>query len=241
MARLNNEIQCDSDDEEFPDLSIILKHSVEKWAVKEKSGARGGIEEEKEKDHGRKTMEHGVIGSPKSVIKTSCDEKTSRKQRPLGHTHVNSLRLPIAKEPVQKSFNRYQHLDSSHDETKRSTPSKGAEARVDFRTFSSLTTSSEDDGSFDGLSDFIVDDSATDFEEPSSSRTQKHRREVVPSGGKPRSILKPTVVDFTTPRKSSKAPIKSSNVKLTSQTSEVSGMEVSGTVFNEEPESCLRL
>lgn len=239
MARLNNEIQCDSDDEEFPDLSIILKRSVEEWAVKEKSGAKGRIE--KEKDQGGNTMQHGVIGSPKSVIRTSCDEKTLRKQRPLGLTHVNSLRLPIAKEPVQKSFNRDQHLDSSHDEIKRSTPSRAAKARVDFRTFSSLTTSSEDDDSFDGLSDFIVDDSATDFEEPSSSRTQKPRGEVAPSGEKFRSILKPTVVDLTTPKKSSKTPIKSSNVKLTSQRSEVSGMEVSGTVFDEDPESCLRL
>ncbi|MCJ1425743.1 hypothetical protein MMC29_003643 [Sticta canariensis] len=232
MARLNNEIQCDSDDEEFPDLSIILKRSGEELAVREKSGARGGIE--KDKDHGRNTMQHGIIGSPKSVIKTSCDEKTLRKQRPLGHTHVNSLRLPMAKEPVQKSFNRDQHLESSRDGMKRSTPSRAPKARADYRTFSSLT-SSEDDGSSDGLSDFIVDDSATDFEEPSSSRTQKPRREVPPSGEKSRSTLNPPVVDFTTPKKSSKTPLKSSNVKLTSQR-----MEGSGTVFDEDPESCLR-
>ena len=234
MARLNNEKQCDSDDEQFPDLSIIIKRSVEQWAVKDKSGAKGGIE--KEKDHERNTMQHGVIGSPKSVIRNSRDEKTLRKQRPLGYTHVNSLRLPIVKEPVQKSFNRDQHLDSSHDGKNRSTPSRVAKTRVDFYTFSSLTTSPEDDD----LSDFIVDDSATDFEEPSSSRTQKPHGEVA-RGGKSRLILNPTVVDFTTLKKSSKTPVKSSNVKLTSQRSEVSGMEVSGTVSDEDPESCLRL
>lgn len=233
MARLNNEILCGSDDEEFPDLSTILKRSVKVLAEKEQGEGSGGTAK-KDKEQGKKSIQHGIIRSPRSVTKLSCDEKQLRKQRPLGFAHVNSLRLPIAKEALQKKFNRDQYLESRHDERKLSTPRRAAKDRVDHRTFVSSTISedcSEDDISFDDLSDFIVDDSASDVEDR-PLRTQKPRREVVPAEEKVRSIVKPTVIDLTSPKKS----FKSSNVKLMSQRS-----EASETVFDENPEACLRL
>lgn len=235
MARLNNDVLSDSDDEEFPDLSTILKRSVKVFAAKEQGEESGGTAE-KDKEQGKNTIQHGIIRSPKSVTKISCDEKQLRKQRPLGLAHVNSLRLPIAKELLQKKFNRGQYLESRRDEMKLSTPRRAAKDHVNQRTFVSSAISedcSEDDVSFDDLSDFIVDDSASDLEEP-PSRTQKPRREVVPGGEreKVRSISKPTIIDLTSPKKSS----KSSNVKIMSQRS-----EASGTVFDEDPEACLRL
>lgn len=237
MARLNNEILSGSDDEEFPDLSTILKHSVKVLAEKEQGEGSGGTAK-KDKEQGKKSIQHGIIRSPRSVTKLSCDEKQFRKQlrkqRPLGLAHVNSLRLPIAKEALQKKFNRDQYLESGHDERKLSTPRRAAKDCVNHRTFVSSTISedcSEDDISFDDLSDFIVDDSASDVKD-CPSRTQKPRREVVPAGEKVRSMVKPTVIDLTSPKKS----FKSSNVKLMSQRS-----EASETVFDENPEACLRL
>lgn len=234
MARLNFAISCDSDDEDFPDLSKILKRSdgkeMDEWGGKVVEG-----EKEKKQEQGRKTVQHGITGSPKSVTKVSCDEKPLRKQRLLGFAHINSLRLPIEKESVQKKFDRNQHLDFRHDEMIRTTPRRAAKDRMDPCTFSLSTSGaivSEDDVFFDDLSDFIVDDSASDVEEP-PSRTQKPRREVVPDGKKVRSI-EPTVVDLTSPKKSLRTPSgKPSKVKNISQKSE--------TVFDEDPESCLRL
>lgn len=209
MARLNNTISYDSDDEEFPDLSTILQRPVEVCAAKEKSEGKGGKEEkEKEKEPGRETVQHGITGSTKSVTKISCDEKRLRKQRPLGLAHVNSLRLPFAKEPAQKKTNQDQCLDSKNVEMKRFSPRRVAKARVDHRTYSSSTTSTtylDNDVSFDDLSGFIVEDSASDVEEP-APRTRKPRTEVTPSGEKVLSVLKPTVLDLTSPKKSSKTP-----------------------------------
>lgn len=256
MARLNNAISYDSDDEEFPDLSTILKRSVEVCA-KEKSKGRGGTsekEKEKEKEQGPKSIHHGIIGSPKSVTQASCDEKRLRKQRALGLAHVNSLRLPLTKEPLRKKFNRDEDLDFRQDEMKWSTPRMAVKVRVDHRTFSPSTpraTFSEDDILFDDLSDFIVDDSASDVEE-APSRIRKPRREFAPGGEKVRLLLKSTVLDLTSPKKSSKTlsvldsispkksskipSVRSSNTEDTSQKT-----EVAATVFNEEPGACLRL
>lgn len=220
MARLNNRISCDSDDDEFPDLSTILS------VGKGKSEGRGGTAE---KEQGRIRVQHGIIESPKSMTKVSCDEKRLRKQRPLGLAHVNSFLLPIAKEPGQKNVNRDEHLDSRRDEIKRSTSRKAVKERVDHRASSTTsTTSSGDDVFFDDLSGFIVKDSASDLEEP-PLRTRKPRRELAPIGEKVCSRLKPTVVDLTSPK-------KSSNVKYTSQ-----GSEVAGTIFDEDPNERLKL
>lgn len=228
MARLNNRISCDSDDEEFPDLSTILS------VGKGQSEGRGGTTE---KEQGTNRVQHGIIGSPKSVTKVSCDEKRLKKQRPLGLAHINSFLLPIAKGPVQKNVNRYEHLDSRRDGIRRSTPRRATKERGDHRASSTTsTTSSGDDVSFDDLSGFIVKDSASDLEEP-PLRAQKPRREVAPIGEKVCSKLKPTVVDLTSPKKSSKTPsVKSSNVKYTSQRS-----KVSGNIFDGDSDERLKL
>lgn len=234
MARLNTNIQSDSDDEEFPDLSTILKSCT----VKEMSEGSGGIEEtNKNGEQGKKNMQHGVIYSPQNVRERFCDEKRLKKHRTLGIAHVNSLLLPIAKEIVQEKFNKDQYLDSRRDE-KKSSPRRAVKACVD-RTFSSLMTSSADfpdDVFFDDLSRFVVDDPARHVEEP-SSRIQKSHGEVVPNADKVRSISKATVIDLTSPKKPSKMPsVETSNVKPSRER-----LEVSGTVFDENPEACLRL
>ena len=180
MARLH-EI-ADSDDE-LPDLSKILV-SVDK----SQHGVRRNNQPSSEKPPGA-TKTQVILLSPgkdstdrslrissiQGNVEASLRNRQARKQKPLRLAHVNSLLLPTVNGPSKSPGKRAIAIKQSENEgLLREIPGRAAAQRVDsahlVADLRDTLDSTEDDTSSDNLSDFIVNDSASETEmEPSRS------------------------------------------------------------------------
>ena len=219
MARLHEE---DGSGDELPELSTIMA-SYGKSLLKEPLSAKTpGKASKKEQEDGKYRFQ-----APAGFTGPSCDERQSRKQRPLSVSLVNSLLLPISdsltKSPNQK-FSDPKNLTCKR--AVRSTPRRTIKPALEYNASSSTdgdTSDSETAATFDDLSDFIVDDSTTDAEaqpiQPTRSSKKLHRRSrKEPRLGPEKSlstannqsfverIRYPTVVDLTSPTRDSSVP-----------------------------------
>lgn len=181
MARLHQE---NDGDDEFPELSAIigLFKKTDQGQLPSSATAR---EQEQRKLASGGSGDDPIIGSRllanEGPATASHDEKQVKKQRPLKIAHVNTLLLPIPSGPTQttKSVQKASD-DSDSEEPVRPTPRRVAKKQIDYSAFTSaLSTAldSDDDRSFDDLSDFIVRDSESELDVKSadSPRTRVRR------------------------------------------------------------------
>ena len=189
MARLN--ATCDSD-EEFPDVATILHPPGKAVPQTPRKGSR--------KEHGNRiplgdgglTRTLRKIAAPedtdntiKSLKKFSCDKKQSSRQRSLGTAQVNSLLLPITNERLvnTKSPELLTSVDRLNDVRQvRSSLRKTARQPVNYSIFTpqlSSASGSDEESYRDNLSDFIVNDSASETE---NGPSRSPKRCVQPAG-----------------------------------------------------------
>ena len=207
MARLN--IVLDSDDE-FPDVSILLAGST---------GQNG-------------TIPKTNLGSIKNIPLNSKPNISpgSRRQRPLKLGHVNTLSLPLVDgfgvdQKSSSVVSRGINLPGFEDErnrceplkkiitekplaftAKRSSPRKAVQGSLTFTQFrhrrDKVQASDEDGSSENNLSDFVVNDSASDIEGPPKRSPRK--KTALTSGSSSQSVQilsDQSVIDLTSPNK----------------------------------------
>ena len=198
MARLANPV-IDSD-EELPDVSVLLAPSATRTHDLPSPS--------------RRTREHESQKAPMPVTGSG----SPRRQRPLKLVHVNSLLLPLA-----GGFRRDNGVDAegSHGditgmdkkrEQQQSTSVKLIASKDRHASGRSRASprkirpgfyfSDEDISDEDSMSDFIVDDSASDLELPAPRSPRKGvnslaRRPNLPA----KSTSKPPAIDLTSPEK----------------------------------------
>lgn len=253
MARLN---EISYSDDEFPELSTILhsiNHSPSKPIGRRNGKEHGGQSTASAKDSSSSPLTNhsphdGTSKHPKSPIKALCEEKLSRKQRPLRLAHVNSLLLSTKKEAEHGDYGPDQNSNSRKDGTQLSTPRRTGRRLLNRNQVNSAhrTVASDDDQSFDDLSDFIVDDSASDEEDYRYRvRLQAPKLVAQKPGGQielSRRRLGPNIsqfaVDLTLPEKTNSTLI-STNSPSERNISNQSGH--SELFFEDEPQTCLRL
>lgn len=199
MARLNTTV-IDSD-EELPDISTLL---APRPGNPHKTPSSRRIREVPQDESQRAPVPVTASGSP-------------RRQKPLKLVHVNSLLLPLASE-----FRRGNGADAegSNGEITETNKKMGqrrtsieliafGDTRPSRKTRPSprkinpgFYFSDEDISDEDSMSDFIVDDSASNFELPVPRSSRKGTNGLV---GRPRSPAKSTsrhqVIDLTSPEK----------------------------------------
>ena len=212
MARLNSSTESGDD---FPDLADLLRTAKEfsKSAPQRQDGSTAS-----------------VASQPKTAAQ-------STRQRPLKIAHVNSLLLPLTSGTLRHAKDARNHDDTEaeaeeqisgplgqekekdckenrkgKDNRLRSSPRKAVKVPTDYSTFDSVQEKELDLGdessSEDHLSDFIVDDSASDLEAPpvrspekDPKRFQKSNSSTQPAS---RSHKPSSIIDLTSPEK----PIK---------------------------------
>ena len=142
-----------------------------------------------------KSPKKSVALSPERVVTATSNDKQARKQTPLRLAHVNSLLLPPLNESLQ--LPKKLSLDSEERSQKnqtRTSPRKAAKHKYNYAAFVSdlddALPSTEEDDSFDDLSDFIVADSASEDElrRPRSVRKDVQRT--------PRRLFRRKDLDF---------------------------------------------
>ena len=173
MARLN---AIYDSDEEFPDVSTILRRSrtdipkIPRKVLTKEHGNKVplGYNDSKRIVESAAAYEyHGNMS--KTVTDVSCNEKQSRRQRPLGTAQVNSLILPITDGRLVKAKNPglKTSTGSLNDVRQvRSSPRRTARQPINYRVFipQGNASGSDDESYFDDLSDFVVDESASESE-----------------------------------------------------------------------------
>lgn len=212
MAKLHQENDSDG---EFPELSAIigLSKKTDQGQLPLSATARG--------QERRKIAAGGICGdsmfgsrvlAKEGPATASHDEKQVKKQRPLKIAHVNTLLLPISSGPTQttKSVQRTLDDSDSEEEPVRPTPRRVAKKRIDYSAFTSaLSTAldSDDEQSFDDLSDFIVRDSESELDvKPSDSPRTRVGRSPKKSSHNPKTTRSSTnitsqsqVIDLISP------------------------------------------
>lgn len=224
MARLN--VALDSDDE-FPDLSILLAGSS--------TGQHGTIS-----NANAQSIKDTPLNSKPNV------SPGSRRQRPLKLAHVNTLSLPLADEfgvdkksisVVSRGTNppdfeedertrceplkKITTTDSLALTAKRSSPRKTVQSSFAFTGFrpqrDNVQASDEDSSFEDNLSDFVVNDSASDIERPRKRPPRK--KTGVASGSNSQTVRASSdhsVIDLTSPKKSHSSIIRPETPPLAS-------------------------
>lgn len=193
MARLN--AICNSD-EELPDISTTLRRSrtdilqTSRKVLTKERGNEVPLEYYKSNRIVKVLAAHEDDGSiSENITNVSCNEKQSSRQRALGTAQFNSLLLPIADGWLAKAKNPESRTstDSLDDAKKvRSSPRRTARQTAKHKVCISKESASEseDESYFDDLSDFVIDDSASDFE---TVLTRSPKRSVPP----PREVPTP--------------------------------------------------
>ncbi len=187
MARLN--AICDSD-EEFPDVSTLLRRSGTTIQQTPRKGLKKEHGNEVPPEHKNSectvkaiAVQKDVYPSSRDGTEVSCNEKQSSRQRSLGTAQVNSLLLPITGELLAEANNSescvgIDNLDGIRKP--RSSPRRTARRPLSYRVFvpeGSSASGSEDKSYFDDLSEFIVNDSASESEKvPTRSPGRKIQR-----------------------------------------------------------------
>ena len=184
MVRLN--VNYDSD-EEFPDIDTILhlsgkivpqtpRKQVEK-EHRSRALPKSGIAQESVKEY---VAQKAACDVSKSVTKVSCNEKQMRRQRPLGAVHINSLLRPrTVTSPAEVNEPEYSTKSSglNDDRQVRSSPRRTARQPVNYKIpipeLSSASGSGEESYD-DDLSDFIVNDSASESEIAASTSSKRN-------------------------------------------------------------------
>ena len=257
MARLN---KASCSDEEFPELSTIL-HSVNRSPMKatgstiqkeqgSKSTACGKISGSPFKDQ---LSYDRIFKNPKSATEVSSDEeqprKQPRKQRPLRLAHVNSLLLSTTKETGHKGHDTIQYSNVNQVDFQQSTP-KSTRKLLNRNKFASTLNNKfvPEDVSSDGLSDFIVSDSTSDEEDvrvrvrlrTPKAFVQQPRNENSLTGGRLHpKILQPTIIDLSSPKKATST--LTSTDSLSKKQISNQELDLSGNLFENKPQACLRM
>ena len=184
MARLHEEGHSE---DELPDVSTILV------AIKD---AQRGVQNDSrsprkaQRDTGARLtlplQDKNHLNKPCSIlpvrnnVKVSFSDQQARKQKSLRLAHVNSLLLPtlngLEKSPVKQLTISRQLANGS---PLKRTPRRAAAQKLSFTTFvvdpRNTLDSAEEDVSFDDLSEFIVNDSASETELKRPLSVRKHR------------------------------------------------------------------
>lgn len=219
MARLNTKVfNSDDEDEDLPELCTLLqrlghceessKSTLAKVGEEERGGNQAVIADGN--DGGGKPYSWGKRADGKSDHASSQDISPAvspRKQRPLRLTHVNSLLLPISKTQTFQKDNDQDRLGNtahSKSPTRRLVPRSRLEP---FSTPPSSGSDAEEEFS-DGLSDFIVNDSASECEEEPARKQnawkdESRKDEKDERTGVPRIYVGPkgNEIDWTIPKK----------------------------------------
>ena len=251
MARLHQ--QNDSDDE-LPELSTIMGLPWRAVQRKLPSSATTRGQEHRNKvpsiDEEKSTVNLRALDE-EGVTRAACDEKQVQKQRPLKIAHVNSLLLPISSGPIQANGKVEKSSEySESEEPIRPTPRRAAKHGVDYTAFTSaLRTAldSDEDQSFDDLSDFIIRDSDCESDAwPLKSPRKYIRRSPNKSPHAsdttrypPKNTLQSRAIDLTSPRRG--GPVILSLGSSSSRNSASPDIQAHGTSFNEELPAILRL
>lgn len=205
MARLR--AVCDSD-EEFPDVSTILRRSgtdipqAPTKVLTKDPGNKVPLGYNKSKNIVQVPAAYEDDSDlPKNITNVLCNKKQSSRQRPLGTALVNSLVRPITDGRLAKAKNPGSgtSTDSLNDGRQvRSSPRRTARQRINYRVFISegTTSGSENESYFDDVSDFVVNDSASESE---LVATRSHRRNVPQTKGVPTPVSRRShVIDDST-------------------------------------------
>lgn len=254
MARLNTTV-FDSDDDDLPELCTLLRRlgqhedvSLSKAATKnDGSNVVSADENQVATPRIRKKYFEIDSGNTEATEPSSHNRNSARKQRPLRLAHVNSLLLPISRNEVLREENRDDGLEnaaraSSPTPTRRKAPSSRIEQPSTPYSSGDDTSRVEEGSSFDDMSDFIVDDSASDCEEipawiPKASKL-KSRKDERADAGENRSVPEGNRVDWKSPTKSiSRLPRDRPLFERTPR----QPVGVVASTFNDEPEAHLKL
>ncbi|MCJ1381900.1 hypothetical protein MMC17_005012 [Xylographa soralifera] len=173
MARLH-EI-CDSEDE-LPDLSKILV-AVDKSQQGVRNDKRSSSTPQRATKAQVKSLSPSKDSTDRSLrispirgnSEASFRDLQARKQKPLRLAHVNPLLLPTVNGPSNSPIKRaIITKQSEYEGLLKEIPSRAATQTVDCTKFVAdlrdSLGSTEDDASSDNLSDFIVNDSASETE-----------------------------------------------------------------------------
>ena len=174
MARLN--AVCDSD-EEFPDVSTILRQSGRAIPQSPQKGSKKeqGIRVPFKIDDTKETVkkiaaEENNDNLPKNVEKFSGNGKQPSRQRALGTVQINSLLLPKSDErSVGGKISKPSTTTNGVDDTRqlRSSPRKATKQPVNNKVFIpelGSTYGSGEESYDDHLFDFTVNDSTSESE-----------------------------------------------------------------------------
>ena len=163
MARLH--ATSDSEDE-LPELSIVF--GMVKTHQK-KLESKNDTERKVPPETKRSASSRSVLESPRSVSKASYGDKQAKIQKPLGLAHVNSLLLPkvipSTKSPTKANPASLNDGKSTNlKDSSKSFSARKARIKALAAGFRDIFEPTEEDSSYDDLSDFIVTDSASDEE-----------------------------------------------------------------------------
>lgn len=227
MARLNQIV--DSDDE-FPDLSTILRGPAGAGVNENRTTERASKKRDESGRSPNKRKDHKLIGAARedSIVpgndnRLLCDEEHESEPQAFGQlrsTDINSLFLRYPKQSLDKETKVHTVATSV-----RTSPRRRGRAQVDYShcapRLSDTSLSFSDDDSFTDLSGFIVPDSASDEEVlPSSSqKKEESRRSKTKSRMQPaqdyasNKVRSPVEelestgpIDLTSPKKEKKTP-----------------------------------
>lgn len=173
MAKLND--QLDSDEEDLPDVYTILQRQCfPTKSQSRKSRKEQGCNALKQSNHEiscceQKPIQNQSLDLSLARSKTTSVERKARGQRSLKSTHVNSLLLPILRRENEK---KTQIAGSEDGEFLGDGMGKYSENGSKPPQIPDQLSDSEDH-----LSDFVVNDSASDTEDTSIASSGPHNRE----------------------------------------------------------------
>ena len=227
MARLNDLTESD---DEFPELSTLLRlggadiKRSGRTSDKDHNSDVSPKSKEDTKCKDRASVRPLATDAPRSVTKASCDEKRSKRQRPLEPLKFamgNSQRLPVTNGlPSSTGSLARRNEDSTNIDSVRSSPRRKAKVPVNYSIFTpaladSGSSISDGEESFTDLSGFIVPDSASEEESlpprcPEKDVRRVRKKPIFPLGDSSpsaaensRSINLPQadIIDLTSPKK----------------------------------------
>ena len=185
MARLH---EIGESEDELPDLSKILvpvnksKHRVQNdqpSSTEPRGATKARVHS---RSPSRRLADRSLHVRPiKGGVETSSGDQQARKQKPLRLAHVNSLLLSNVHGPSKSTKQRVIAKNRSEDEeSSRQTPGRTIAQTVDFTNsfvadLQDPLESTDDDTSIDDLSDFIVNDSASETEMQLPRSVKKYR------------------------------------------------------------------
>ena len=228
MARLH-EISDSEDD--LPDISTKLYPAIhdQRKPLSNHDANKGSKKEQEINSSTKESKIHLVDRAqatgllPLTVDKASSEEQQARKQRSIRLAHTDSLLLPISAKPTQlKKHIPKLPTRSNINAPGRTSPRKASKPKVEYSIILSdlpeALQSNEHDGFYDGLSEFIVDDSASELDirpprlvvKDQKRSPKKNLKNPEYRGSNPKPIFSrpkqpPTVIDLTSPPKESRS------------------------------------